>query len=88
MCGPLLEWFFLLVFWPPCINLSFDYACRRVVNAVVYQQPFLPSGARLCINCAAPVPGAESLPEGATLQGMQLLFCRWGRGRVDWGAFG
>ena len=44
-----------------------------------YQQPFLPDGARLCINCAKRVPGAAAAqPPESLLDGMTNLFCRWG----------
>lgn len=57
-------------------------AFRRYGRECRYQQPFLPSGARLCINCAAAVPGkAAGGPPETVLDGMTLLFCGWvGRG--------
>jgi hypothetical protein len=41
-----------------------------------YQQPFLASGARACINCAKAVPGVTAAqPPETLLDGMTLLFC-------------
>lgn len=48
---------------------------RRLANEVAYQQPFQPDGSRLCINCAAAVPGGEAWAPEAVLPGMALLFC-------------
>ncbi|PSC75396.1 DNA annealing helicase and endonuclease ZRANB3 [Micractinium conductrix] len=51
-------------------------AFKRYGRETTYQQPFLPDGARLCINCAKAVPGkAAAQPPEALLDGMTLLFC-------------
>ena len=49
----------------------------RYNREATYQQPFRPDGQRLCLNCAAPVPGAEALTANAVLEGMVHLFCRY-----------
>ncbi len=59
-------------------NHSATTTCLRYGKECEYQQPFMPDGARLCINCTKPVPGkAAAQPADAILDGMTLLFCRW-----------
>ena len=41
---------------------------------MLYQQAFLDTGARLCIHCLQPVPGAPGPPD-AMLDGATALFC-------------
>ena len=48
---------------------------KRYGREAEYQQPFV-GGARLCLACAAAVPGGEAVPPEAPLPGMALLFCR------------
>lgn len=63
--------------------------CTRYGKECEYQQPFMPDGTRLCINCTKPVPGkAAAQPADATLDGMTPLFCRWGVRRRQAGLAG
>jgi len=53
----------------------------------------MPDGSRLCMNCAKPVPGKAAQASADTLlDGMTLLFCRyggwWARGRAGQGRTG
>ncbi|PRW44334.1 DNA annealing helicase and endonuclease ZRANB3 [Chlorella sorokiniana] len=57
--------------WKP-VRVAF----KRYNRESTYQQPFLPDGARLCINCAKRVPGAAAAqPAETVLEGMTNLFC-------------
>lgn len=44
-------------------------------SEVTYRQPFLPDGARLCLNCGERVPGAEGVAAETLLEGTFHLFC-------------
>jgi hypothetical protein len=62
----------LSALYPACL------AACRYGRETPYQQPFMPDAARLCINCAKPVPGVPKAaqPAEALLDGMTHLFCR------------
>lgn len=47
----------------------------RYGSEATYQQPFLPDGSRLCLNCGAHVPGAKHVAENTVLEGTFHLFC-------------
>ena len=62
-----------------CCPAALPCLAGRFRREATYPQPFLPDGARLCINCAKPVPGkAAAQPAEAVLEGMTNLFCRCG----------